>query len=69
MGCPCRYLVDTCAADRISGTALELGAACGLPGMLLARRGLRVTLTDLPWLLPLTAINVQALVAARSLKR
>ena len=47
--------------EGTSGMAVELGAgACALPGMLLARRGMRVVLTDLPWLLPLTALNVAA---------
>ena len=53
----CRYLHD---AALEPGAVVELGAGVGVPGMLLARRGWRVTLTDLPWLLPLTALNVAA---------
>ena len=41
-------------------TAVELGCDCGVPGMLLARRGWHVELTDLPWLLPFTSLNVDA---------
>ena len=39
---------------------VELGCGCGVPGMLLARHGFDVVLTDLPWLLPLTHLNVSA---------
>jgi len=44
--------------------AVELGAGCGTAGMLLSRLGWRVVLTDLPWLLPLTALNIEANFAA-----
>ena len=43
-----------------ANVAIELGAGCGVAGMWLARRGWRVVLTDLPWLLPLTHLNVEA---------
>ena len=36
-----------------AGVAVEVGCGCGVPSMLLARRGWHVTMTDLPWLLPL----------------
>mmetsp|Transcript_2869 Transcript_2869/g.6861 ORF Transcript_2869/g.6861 Transcript_2869/m.6861 type:complete len:323 (+) Transcript_2869:54-1022(+) len=39
---------------------VELGAGCGLPGMVLARQGSRVTLTDVPWLLQLIEYNISA---------
>lgn len=39
---------------------IELGAGCGLPGMMLARQGARVILTDVPWLTHLTQYNVEA---------
>ncbi|CAK0856471.1 unnamed protein product [Prorocentrum cordatum] len=40
--------------------AVELGAGCGLPGLVLARRGFHVTLTDVPWLVPLAQYNIEA---------
>jgi len=40
--------------------AVEVGAGCGLPGVVLARRGARVTLTDVPWLVPLAQYNAEA---------
>jgi hypothetical protein len=39
---------------------VEIGAGCGLPGMLLGRCGAHVMLTDVPWLLPLARYNIQA---------
>ena len=42
------------------GSAIEIGAGCGVAGIILARRGWRVTLTDLPWILPLVEANVEA---------
>ena len=41
-------------------SACELGAGCGLPGLVLAARGARVVLTDLPCNLPLLADNCRA---------
>jgi len=38
---------------------VELGAGVGLPGLMLARAGACVTLTDVPWLLPLVSYNVE----------
>ena len=38
-------------------SACELGAGCGLPGLVLAARGARVLLTDLPPNLPLLEEN------------
>ena len=56
----CRYLTDAYPAGY-HAAAVELGAGVGVAGMLLASRGCRrVVLTDLPWLLPLTALNVDA---------
>jgi predicted nicotinamide N-methyase len=40
--------------------AVELGAGCGLVGLALARRGVHVTLTDVPWLVPLAQYNIEA---------
>lgn len=87
----CTYLE---AALKVPGVALELGAGCSVPGVVLARRGWRVslpysltalhpaplaylltlplrtsspthplrrvTLTDLPWILPLVEANLDA---------
>lgn len=39
---------------------VELGAGCGLPGMVMARNGSEVTLTDVPWLLQMLTYNVAA---------
>jgi len=39
---------------------VEIGAGCGLPGMLLGRCGADVMLTDVPWLLPLARYNIEA---------
>lgn len=39
---------------------VELGAGCGLPGLVLARGGAFVTLTDVPWLLQMLEYNVAA---------
>jgi len=39
---------------------VELGAGTGVPGMVLARLGASVILTDLPWLLPLAQYNIEA---------
>ena len=55
-----QYLDDASGARGRPGVAIELGAGCGVPGMLLGRLGWDVTLTDLPPLLPLTALNVEA---------
>jgi len=42
--------------------AVEIGAGCGLPGIVLAMSGAsnRVVLTDVPWVLPLAGYNVEA---------
>eukprot|EP00929_Paragymnodinium_shiwhaense_P113781 TRINITY_DN8208_c0_g1_i2.p1 TRINITY_DN8208_c0_g1~~TRINITY_DN8208_c0_g1_i2.p1 ORF type:complete len:345 (+),score=75.36 TRINITY_DN8208_c0_g1_i2:146-1180(+) len=39
---------------------VELGAGVGLPGIVMARRGARVLLTDLPWVVPLCEYNIEA---------
>ena len=55
------HLADLLPAAGVDALVVEIGAgACPLPGMWLARRrqGTRVILTDLPYLLPLTAQNV-----------
>ena len=52
----CAYLE---AAQLSPGVAVEVGAGCSMPGIILARRGWDVTLTDLPWILPLVAANVE----------
>jgi len=39
---------------------VELGAGCGLPGIVLAKGGAFVTLTDVPWLLQMLEYNVAA---------
>mmetsp|Transcript_75928 Transcript_75928/g.150163 ORF Transcript_75928/g.150163 Transcript_75928/m.150163 type:complete len:355 (-) Transcript_75928:208-1272(-) len=39
---------------------VEIGAGCGLPGMLLGRGGAQVMLTDVPWILPLARYNTEA---------
>ena len=54
------YLDDLAASSGYKGTAVELGAGVGVPGMRLAQHGWSVVLTDLPVLLPLTALNVEA---------
>ena len=56
----CLYLDDLAASSGYKGTAVELGAGVGVPGMRLAQHGWSVVLTDLPVLLPLTALNVEA---------
>jgi len=57
----CRYLDNAHAVDGTPpGEAIEIGCGCGVPGVMLARRGWRVILTDLPWLLPLVDANVAA---------
>jgi len=61
----CRYLASSAAGGPAapsggSGVVVELGAGVGVPGMMIARSGQRVVLTDLPWLLPLTALNLDA---------
>ena len=58
----CQYLIEreTRGGRAVIGTTVELGAGCGVPGVLLAHRGSRTYLTDLPWLLPLTELNVAA---------
>eukprot|EP00966_Prymnesium_polylepis_P175298 4056826-Prymnesium_polylepis.1 len=51
----CRYLASSAAGGPAapsggSGVVVELGAGVGVPGMMIARSGQRVVLTDLPWL-------------------
>lgn len=54
------FLKDHYPSGLSGVRCVELGAGVGVPGMLLARRGAKVYLTDLPWLLPLTELNVRA---------
>ena len=55
------FLFDPEVFTTLRGqVCIELGAGCGVPGMLLACKGMQVHLTDLPWLLPLTELNVAA---------
>lgn len=54
------YYLGAFVSSSTPGVAIELGAGVGIPGMLLARHGWRVCLTDLPWLLPLTSLNVES---------
>jgi len=59
----CRFLERAAAGPtppfREGSAVLELGAGCGLVGIVCAHLGARVTITDLDIVLPLTSYNVQ----------
>lgn len=57
---PAAYvLAEYLASKQMVGcSVLELGAGIGVPGIFCAKRGAMVTLTDVPWLLPVSKLNV-----------